>query len=91
MAYLKNGNIDHPVKEISAALSTQLTYKTYHISLLRDSIMSCVLNFYCNLREKNHTRSNGNSKKRNFYMWNQYYYFFYLPKISVGSAFTTKI
>ena len=45
MAYLKNGNIDHPVKEISAALSTELTYKTHHISLLRDSIMSSVLNF----------------------------------------------
>ena len=41
----KNKNADHRVKETCAILSIQVTYETYHISLLRDSAMSNALNF----------------------------------------------
>ena len=45
--------------------------------------------FYCNLKEKYHTRRIINSKKRNFYIGNQYYCFD-LPKITVSQIRTTK-
>ena len=41
-------------------MSIQVTYETYHISLLQD---------YCNLKEKEHIRRIINSKKK-IYMWN---------------------
>ena len=46
--------------------------------------------FYCNLKEKNHIRRIINGKKGNIYMWNQYCYYFDLPKFRVGQARTTK-
>ena len=45
--------------------------------------------FYCNLKEKYHIKRNVDSKKRNVYTENQYYYFD-LPKIRVGQARATK-
>ena len=42
----KNKNIDHRVKEICAIVSTQFTYETNHISLLRDSTMPSAYKFY---------------------------------------------
>ena len=44
--------------------------------------------FYCNLKEK-YIKRNVDSKKRNVYTENQYYYFD-LPKIRVGQARATK-
>ena len=65
-------------------------------SLYSDSTMSNALNicccfsvFYCNLKEKDQIRRIINSKKRNIYMRNQYYYFD-LTRIRVGQAHTTK-
>ena len=51
-------------------MSTQVTYETDHISLLRESTMSSALNFcslciYCNLKEKDHIRRIINNKKKN--------------------------
>ena len=51
----KNKSIDHRVKEISAIMSTQVTYETWHIFVF------CV--FYCNPEAKNHIRKNINNKK----------------------------
>ena len=45
--------------------------------------------FYCNQKEKDNTRSKMNSKKV-VYWWNQYYWYFQLPKIKVGQALTSK-
>ena len=45
--------------------------------------------FYRNLKEIDHINGNINSKKRNVYARNQYYYLG-LPKIRVGRARTTK-
>ena len=50
-------------------ISTQVTYESDHISLLRDSTMPSALNFvfyvfYCNVKEKYHIRRTVNSKKR---------------------------
>ena len=76
-------------------MSTQVIYEIDHISLLRDSTMSSAPNFcffyvfYCNLKEKYHIKRNVDSKKRNVYTENQYYYFD-LPKIRVGQARATK-
>ena len=92
----KNKNTDHRVKETCTTMSIQVTYETYHMSLLHDSTMSNVLHFcffmlfYCNLKEKDHIRRIIKSKNRNIYKWNQYYYYFDLPKIRVGRARTTK-
>ena len=90
----KNKNADHRVKETCAIWLIQVTYEAEHISLLRDSAMSNALNFcfyifYCNLKEKDHTKRIIDSKKINIYLGNQYYYFG-LPKIRVGRAHTTK-
>ena len=46
--------------------------------------------FFCNLKENDHIRRNENSKKRNVYLGNQYYYYFDLPKVRVGRACTTE-
>ena len=46
--------------------------------------------FYRILKEKDYIRRKVNSKKRNVYMWNQYYCYFDLPKIGVGWDPTTK-
>ena len=81
----KSKNVDHRVKETCAIRSTQVTYETAYISLLRDSTMSNVLNLFFIY----HIRNIINNKKRNFYMGNHYYYFD-LPKIRVGRARTTK-
>ena len=74
-------------------------YKVYmakatcnRISLLCDSPILGALNFcpfHWNLKG-NYILRKVNSKEKNIYMWNQYYYF-YLPKIKVGRANTTKI
>ena len=63
-------NIDHRVKGTCATDSTQVTYETDNIYLLRDSTMSSALNFCCvffvfyfNLKEKDHIRRNINNKK----------------------------
>ena len=49
----KNKNIDHRGKETCVIMSTQVTYETNHISLLRGSTMLSAVNyfdvFYCNL------------------------------------------
>ena len=55
-----------------AIISTQVTYESDHISLLRDSTMPSALNFvfyvfYCNVKEK-YIRRTINSKKRNVYI-----------------------
>ena len=90
----KNKNIDHWGKETCAFMSIQVTYETDCISLLCDSTMSNAPNFcfyvFFNLKEKDYIRRNINSKKRNIYVWNQYYYYFDLPKIRVSQAHTTK-
>ena len=76
-------------------MSTQVTYEIDHISLLRDSTTSSVpiffffFVFYCNLKEK-YIKRNVDSKKRNVYTGNQYYYFDLL-KIRVGQALQQKI
>ena len=41
----KNKNIDHGVKDTCAIMSTQVTYKINHVSLLQDSPISSALNF----------------------------------------------
>ena len=74
----KNKNIDHRVIE---------TYKSDFSSLLCDSTMSSARSL-CFLF---HIRRNINGKKKNIYMWNQYYYYYFdLPKIRVGCARTKK-
>ena len=77
-------------------MSTQITYEIDHVSLLQDSTISSALDFcfffnvfYCNLKEKGQITRNINSKKRNVEIGNLYYYFG-LPKISIGQAHTTK-
>ena len=75
-------------------MTAQVTHEIDHISLLWDSAMSSTLNFccnvfYCNLKEKDHIKININSKKRNIFIGNQYYYFG-LPQIRVSLACTTK-
>ena len=76
-------------------MSTRVTYEITHIPLLQDSTISSELNFcffyvfYRNLKEIDHINGNINSKKRNVYARNQYYYLG-LPKIRVGRARTTK-
>ena len=45
--------------------------------------------FYFNLKEKGNIKRNINSKERNVYIGNQYYYFG-LPKITFGWAHATK-
>ena len=65
-------------------------------SLYCDSTLSSVLNFrfylfYCNRNEKDHIRRKINRKNQNIDAWNQYYYYFDLPKIRVGQFCTTKI
>ena len=77
-------------------MSTQITYEINHVSLLQDSTISSALDFcfffyvfYCNLKEKGQITRNINSKKRNVKIGNLYYYFG-LPKISIGQAHTTK-
>ena len=66
-----------------------------YISFLCDSTVSSALNF-CFLsillhpkRKRYYIRRKINSKEKNVYIWNQYYYFD-LPKIGVGRARTTK-
>ena len=92
----KNKNIDHGVKETCAIMSTQVTYEIDHVSLLHDSTISSALNFCfyvfcCNPKEKGDITRNINSKKRNLYIGNQYYYYYFgLPKIRVGQAHATK-
>ena len=78
-----------------AIMSIQVTYETNHMSLvviqqyqMHKSFLFYV--FYCNLKEKDHIKEIINSKKRNIYMRNKYYYYFDLPKIRVGLARTTK-
>ena len=60
-------NIDHRVKGTCATDSTQVTYETDNIYLLRDSTMSSALNFffvfYFNLKKKDHIRRNINNKR----------------------------
>ena len=73
----KSKNVDHRVKETCAIRSTQVTYETAYISLLRDSTMSNVLNLFFMY----HIRNIINNKN---------YYYFDLPKIRVGRARTTK-
>ena len=92
----KNKDADHRVKETCAIWLIQVTYEAEHISLLRDSAMSNALNFcfyifYCNLKEKDHTKRIIDSKTINIFLGNQYYYYFGLPKIRVGRARTTKV
>ena len=64
----KNKNIIYEVKETCAIMSTQVTYETNHISLLCDSTTLSAPTFcfyYCNPKEKDHTRRNINGKKGN--------------------------
>ena len=61
----KNKSIDHQVKETCA----QVTYETDHICVLCHSTMSNALNFcfyvfYCDIKEKYHSRRNKNCKKK---------------------------
>ena len=82
----KNKNIDHRGKKDCANESD-------HISFLRDSTMSSALNF-CFLSILLQPKwkmiwRKINSKNKNIYMWNQYYYLD-LSKIGVGRAHTTK-
>ena len=74
-------------------MSPQVTYEIDHIPVLRDSTTSSALCFLCilygNLKEKDHIKRNINSKKRDVYIGNQYYYYYFrLPKIRVGRART---
>ena len=75
----KNKNIEHGVKETCPIISTQVTYKIDHVSLLQDSTISRALNFKffyafcCNLEEKGQITRNINSKKINVYIGNQYF------------------
>ena len=74
--------------------------KTDYISLLRDSVMSSTLNFcflfiyfFCSLEEKEIEEMLEEIqivKKRNFCMWNQYYYFD-LSKIGSVGACSNKL
>ena len=62
---------------------------------LHNSTLSNVLKFHfylfhCNLKEKDHVRRNVNSKNKNIYKWNQYYYYFDFPKTRVSWVHTTK-
>ena len=50
----------------------------------------CLCLFCCNRKEKDHVRRKINSKNKSIYAWNQYYYYFGLPKIRVSQAHTTK-
>ena len=63
-------------------------------SLLRDSTIPSAkflfFVFYRYLKEKDHVKRNINSKERNNYIGNQYYYYFGLPKIRVSWPRTTK-
>ena len=81
----KNENIDNEVKESCAIMSTQVTYEIDQISLL-----FCFYVFNRYLKEKDHVKRNINSKKRDVYIGNQYYYFG-LPKVRVVRARATKI
>ena len=48
MGASQNKNTDHQVKETYDIISTQVTYETGHISLLRDSTMPSAINcFLC--------------------------------------------
>ena len=78
----KNKNIDHWDRETS-------DNESYLISLLCDSTISRALNF-CFLCTLLQPKGKVNSKKENVYMWNQFHYFFDLPKIRVGWAHATK-
>ena len=82
----KNINIDHEVKETCAAMSTQVTYEIDHIYFKCPKFVFYV--FYRNLKEKDHIKRNINSKKRNVYIGNQYYYFGF-PIIRVSRARTS--
>ena len=92
----KDKNIEHGVKETCPIMSTQVTYKIDHVSLLQDSTISSALNFKffyafcCNLEEKGQITRNINSKRINVYIGNQYFYYFGLPKFRVGQARTEK-
>ena len=82
----KNKNIDHRGKKDCANESD-------HISFLRYSTMSSALNF-CFISillqpKRKKIWRKINSKNKNIYMWNQYYYFD-LPKIGVGRTHTAK-
>ena len=90
----KNKNIGHGVKETCAIMSTQVTYKISHIQTRFNNI-KCTnflffLYFYHILKEKAHIKRNINSKKRNVYVGNQYYYYLGLLKIRFGGTSTTK-
>ena len=68
----------------------KVMYGNGHISLLHDSKLSNILNFcfylfYCNRKEKDHIRKRINSKNKNIYAWNQYYYYFVI-KVGYASA-----
>ena len=71
---------------------TQVTYETDHISLLQDLVISSAQNFcfLCITVILKNIKRNINSKKRNVYIGNHYYYNFGLPKIRVGRARTTE-
>ena len=83
---LKNvKNTHYLVKKTRAIRLTHVTYETDHVSLLQDSTVTsaqnfCFYVFYCNLKEKGQITRNLNSKKRNIYAGNQYYYYFGWPK-----------
>ena len=84
----RNESIDNRVTETCA-------YEIDHISLLWDSTMSSALSFcfylfYCNGKKEIILDEKINSKKMDIYLWNQYYYYFDLPKIRVGRARITK-
>ena len=72
----------------------KVTYGSDNIFLIYDSSLSNVLNFCfylfcCNQKEKDHIRRKINSKNKNIYLPNQYYYF-NLPKIRVDWARITE-
>ena len=63
-------------------------YESDIISLLCDSINDAKCCEFCFLCSLSKPKTKINDKKKNVYMWNQYY--FDLPKIRVGQACTTK-
>ena len=79
------------VIEVEKLVLIEVTISPFSVIKQMSSTLNfCFYLFCCSLKEKDSIRGKINSKKKNAHMWNQYYYYFDLPKIGVGQACTTK-